>query len=346
MAKAGKIVAVDLFCGVGGLTYGLERAGVRVVAGIDVEPACQFPYEANSKAKFIRKDVADLSAAAVNALFGNAQTRLLAGCAPCQPFSAHIKGRDTRKDPKWPLLDHFVRLVRGTNPHLVTMENVVRIQSHGVFKRFVRQLEEMGYDVVWASLYCPDYGIPQERRRLVLMASRIGAVDLPEPSHAPDKYVTVKQAIGKLPKLAAGQSDEADRLHVARDLSPINIDRIKHSKPGGTWKDWPIALRSPCHTKKSGASFRSVYGRMSWDAPAPTITTQYPNFGTGRFGHPAQHRALSLREGAILQSFPKSYKFCPSDQPIIHSRIARLIGNAVPPRLGEVVGKVFVGLVA
>lgn len=346
MVKVRKIVAVDLFCGVGGLTYGLEKAGIRVVAGIDVDPACQFPYEGNTSAKFIQRDVAAVTADMVNTLFGKAKVRLLAGCAPCQPFSAHSKGRDTSKDPKWPLLDHFARLIQGTNPHLVTMENVVRIQGHAVFRRFVSKLEGMGYSVVWGSLYCPDYGIPQERRRLVLMASRIGAVELPEPSHAPEGYITVRKAIGALPKLAAGQADGSDRLHVARALAPINVARLKYSVPGGTWQDWPESLRSPCHARKTGASFKSVYGRMAWDEPAPTITTQYNNFGTGRFGHPAQHRALSLREGAILQSFPATYKFWTPDKPVVHSTVARLIGNAVPPRLGQVVGTAFLRSVA
>lgn len=341
MANLGKIVAIDLFCGVGGLTYGLEKAGIHVAAGIDVDPACQFPYEANTSGKFILSDIATVTVEAMNKLFGDAEVRLLAGCAPCQPFSSHSKGRDTSKDPKWPLLDHFARLIQGTNPHLVTMENVVRIQGHAVFSRFVRKLQTAGYEVVWGSLYCPDYGIPQERRRLVLMASRIGGVELPKPSHTPEKYVTVRKAIGDLPKLAAGQADRLDRLHAARNLTPINIARLQHSVPGGTWLDWPRALRSPCHTRKTGSSFKSVYGRMAWDLPAPTITTQYNNFGTGRFGHPTQDRALSLREGAILQSFPPDYQFCSSEKLVVHSTVARLIGNAVPPRLGQVVGKAF-----
>ena len=336
--KKNKITAVDLFCGVGGLTYGLEQAGIRVVAGIDIDPDCLFPYEANTGATFIQKSVEDLTVDEVNQLFGKAEIRLLAGCAPCQPFSSHTKGKDTSEDPKWPLLDHFTRLIEGTNPHLVTMENVARIQRHAVFKRFVDNLESRGYEVVWASLYGPDYGIPQERRRLVVLASRIGSVQLPVQTHARDEYVTVRDAIGHLPRIKSGSVSEEDPIHVARNLSPLNLERLRHSKPGGTWKDWPVELRSQCHTKESGASFKSVYGRMQWQSPSPTITTQYPNFGTGRFGHPSQLRAISLREGAILQSFPMDYEFVAPGEPVHLDTVARLIGNAVPPRLGEVIG--------
>jgi DNA (cytosine-5)-methyltransferase 1 len=333
-----KIKALDLFCGAGGLTYGLRQAGIDVVAGVDVDPACAFPYEANNGAKFILQDVATLTVDQVNQLLGSKGLRLIAGCAPCQPFSSHRKGKDTSSDPKWPLLDHFARIVRGVLPEFVTMENVVRIQSHDVFLRFVKELKCLGYNVVWKSLYCPDYGIPQERRRLVLLASRIGEISLPAATHA-ERQITVRKAISRLSALDHGEIDVRDRLHVARRLTPVNLRRIRHSKPGGTWNDWPSELLSPCHKKNSGKSFRSVYARMSWDAPSPTITTQFFNFGTGRFGHPEQDRAISLREGAILQSFPANYKFVKKGMPVHQATIGRLIGNAVPPRLGEVIGK-------
>lgn len=346
MAAKPKIFAVDLFCGAGGLTFGLETAGVRVVAGYDIDPACKYPYEANTAARFIQADVAKVTKAEVEALFSGAPRRLLAGCAPCQPFSAHSKGRDTSEDPKWPLLDQFSRLVQEVRPELVTMENVVRIRNHGVFKRFVKKLGSLGYRVAWKHLYCPDYGIPQARRRLVLLASRIGEVELPVPTHSKDDYVTVKDAIGHLRPLRAGRVDPDDALHWCRGLSELNLERLRHSKPNGTWQDWPESLRSVCHTKKSGASFRSVYGRMSWVGPSPTITTQFHNFGTGRFGHPSQLRGLSLREGAILQSFPETYKFFTPGADVVASTVARLVGNAVPPRLGEVVGKALLAAAA
>jgi DNA (cytosine-5)-methyltransferase 1 len=341
-----KIKALDLFCGVGGLTYGLRQAGIDVVAGVDVDPACVHPYEANNGARFILQDVATLTVDQVHDLLGKKGPRLIAGCAPCQPFSSHRKGRDTSKDPKWPLLDHFARIVRGVRPEFVTMENVARIQSHGVFRRYIDELGSLGYEVAWQSLYCPNYGIPQERRRLVLVASRVGRIALPEPTHTPDTYVTVKDAIGSLAPLQHGEVDVSDSLHLARKLTPINLMRLRHSRPGGTWADWPEELRSPCHMKSSGKSFRSVYARMSWDAPSPTITTQFFNFGTGRFGHPEQDRAISLREGALLQSFPSGYEFVAPGRPVHQLTVGRMIGNAVPPRLGRVIGNALIGAAA
>lgn len=335
--KTFKIKAIDLFCGAGGLTYGLRQAGVDVVAGVDVDPACEFPYEKNNESKFILQDVATLTVDQVNHLLGKKDLRLIAGCAPCQPFSSHRKGRDTSTDPKWPLLDHFSRIVRGVLPEFVTMENVVRIQRHEVFLRFTEDLQSLGYKVIWKSLYCPDYGIPQERRRLVLLASRVGDIELPAPVRM-RKLPTVRCAIKELPVLKHGESNSRDALHLARKLSPVNLSRIRHSKAGGSWADWPKDLRSPCHKRTSGGSFRSVYARMSWDRPAPTITTQFYNFGTGRFGHPDQDRAISLREGALLQSFPRNYKFVESGKPVHQLTVGRLIGNAVPPLLGKAIG--------
>ncbi|MGG6462326.1 DNA cytosine methyltransferase [Solilutibacter silvestris] len=341
MAKH-EISAVDLFCGAGGLTYGLAKSGIRVAAGVDVDKHCEYPYEQNNNAKFIKKDVAEITAEELSGWFVPGTIRLLAGCAPCQPFSAHTKGKDTSQDPKWPLLDEFSRLVREIKPELVTMENVSRIQSHSIFQRFVTSLENLGYHVAWESLYCPKFGIPQERRRLVLMASLLGPITTPKPTHPAGKYPSVRSAIGRLPKVRSGEYLQDDPLHLAREVSDINLERLKNSKPGGTWLDWPKSLRSPCHIKSSGRSFKNVYSRMEWDHPAPTITTQFFNFGTGRFGHPVQNRAITLREGAILQSFPAKYRFTQPRQLPKMSHIGRLIGNAVPPRLAEVVGRTFV----
>jgi DNA (cytosine-5)-methyltransferase 1 len=149
----------------------------------------------------------------------------------------------------------------------------------------------------------------------------------------------VRDEIGGLPKLKSGAADPDDPLHRTRDLSEINLKRIRASVPGGTWEQWPEDLRSPCHRKKSGATFRNVYARMEWDKPAPTITTLSYNFGTGRFGHPEQDRGLSLREAAMLQGFPSTYRFVAEDDPVYFNPLGRLIGNAVPPPLGKAVGE-------
>jgi len=151
----------------------------------------------------------------------------------------------------------------------------------------------------------------------------------------------VRECIEKLPRIGAGFADFQDRLHQSAGVDPINMKRLKASTPGGTWRDWPSNLVAQCHKKRSGKTYPSVYGRMVWDSPSPTITTQFYGFGNGRFGHPEQDRAISLREGALLQSFPKSYKFVAPDQPIQLSKVGRLIGNSVPVKLAEAIGRSF-----
>jgi DNA (cytosine-5)-methyltransferase 1 len=337
------VVAVDLFCGAGGLSLGLKQAGVRVAAGVDLDPACQYPFEQNLKAKYLLKDVAQLTGEDLQELWGDAEYRLLAGCAPCQPFSSHRRGADTSNEENWDLLSHFGRLVKDTVPHFVTMENVSRLKRMPVFTRFVETLIELGYEVDFGILYGPEFGLPQERRRLVLVASRIGFISLPRGSKK--KFKTVRDTIENLPPLESGESDPSDVLHTARQLSPVNLQRMKASKPGGTWRDWPEELVAPCHKKSSGSSFQAFYGRMVWDAPSPTITTQAYNFGTGRFGHPSQDRSLTLREAAMLQGFPRTYKFVrPTERPSMNT-VGRLIGNAVPPVFGKAVGREFLELV-
>lgn len=337
------IAAVDLFCGVGGLSYGLMQAGIDVRAGYDLDDECSFAYEANIGAPFICKDVRDITAKEIKSRFPAGAISLLAGCAPCQPFSSHMRGQDTTQDEKWTLLDEFSRLARAVRPHLITMENVVRITGTDVFLSFVGALEEEGYSVAYRSCFGPRFGLAQNRRRLVLVASRVGAIDplpdLLEPNQAP----TVRDVIESLPPLAAGACDPADALHRARILTPINLARIKASRPGGTWSDWPQELLAPCHARATGASFQSVYARMEWDKPSPTITTQSFNFGTGRFGHPSQNRALTLRESAMLQGFPKDYKFVKPGAEVTFLHVGRQIGNAVPPPLGKAIGKHFQG---
>jgi len=219
------------------------------------------------------------------------------------------------------------------------MENVPELSTDVTFHNFLQALAALGYHTSHANVFCPNYGIPQQRTRLVLLASRRGKISLLPPTHGPKQYRTVKDAIGKLRPLASGQVDAKDSLHRACRLSNLNMERMRASRAGGCWKDWPAHLISRCHREESGKTYPSVYGRMTWDEPSPTITTQFFGFGNGRFGHPEQDRAISLREGSILQSFPKSYRFCPKSATVHFSVLGRLIGNAVPVRLGEVVGK-------
>jgi DNA (cytosine-5)-methyltransferase 1 len=334
------ISAVDLFCGAGGLTRGLIDEGINVAAGLDIDEDCAFPFEENNcPAKFLKLDVAQLSAKTLRRLYPKGHLRVLVGCAPCQPFSKYTQGQNPNGNSKWLLLPAFARLVKETKPHVVSMENVPELEKHAVFEKFVRALEKSKYHVSYSVVFCPDYGVPQNRSRLVLFASRLGPINILEPTHSIEDYRTVKDAIGLLPRLKAGHMHRDDPLHCCNGLSAINLKRISASRPGGTWRDWPREIVAKCHREKSGKSYPSVYGRMRWDEPSPTITTQFYGFGSGRFGHPSQRRAISLREGAILQSFPKDYVFVKLGNEYSMKKIGKLIGNAVPVKLGRAIGK-------
>lgn len=337
------IACVDLFCGAGGLTLGLEAAGIDVRFGIDADPACAYAYRTNTQARFLPVDVRALASKAVAEQLEGAKWTVLAGCAPCQPFSTYTQGRLSERDDRWGLLASFARIAVEVRPHVVTMENVWKLARHGVFDRFVAQLRRAGYSVKWWVLDCVQFGIPQSRRRLVLIASRIGSPSPPTPTtQSPEEWSTVEDTIGHLPKLSAGESDPADPLHVASGLSEVNLRRIRASKPGGTWRDWPEDLRAQCHTRDSGRTYPSVYGRMESAKPAPTITGQCYGFGNGRFGHPDQDRAISLREAALLQTFPLDFQLFPRNEEVSISRAGQMIGNAVPPKLGEAIGKAII----
>jgi len=331
------ITAVDLFCGVGGLTNGLEKSGIDVRLGIDTDPACEYPYTANNKARLLLKSVEDLEPQDFEQVFEKSEIRLMAGCAPCQTFSTYNR-KATSTDRRWRLLLQFSRLVKDILPELVTMENVPRLIEQDVFKEFCEVLSGAGYQVSYKVVNCEDYGVPQQRKRLVLLASRLGPIQLLSPLEFGAEHSTVRECIANLPALEAGSIHESDPLHQSASLSPLNMERIQASQPDGSWHDWDECLVADCHKKSTGKTYRSVYGRMSWDKPAPTITTQFFGFGNGRFGHPEQDRAISLREGALLQSFPMSYTFTSPGKPIHKKTLGRLIGNAVPVRLAEVIG--------
>nr|VFK42157.1 MAG: DNA (cytosine-5)-methyltransferase 1 [Candidatus Kentron sp. TC] len=330
---------VDVFCGVGSLSHGFKTEGFPVACGIDVDESCRYPFEKNNDSSFIREDVAAISSREVARKFHPNAARVLAGCAPCQPFSVY---NQRNNDPKWQLVGAFSRLIREIQPNVVTMENVprlVKFRDGNVFRRFVEELERTDYHVWWKVIFCPNYGVPQQRSRLVLLASRHGPIGLEPPTHFPDHYVTVRDAIGKLPPLEAGGVDNVDPMHRASGLSERNLRRIRESRPGGTWRDWSEELVTECHRRETGQGYGSVYGRMAWNRPSPTITTQFYGFGNGRFGHPQQDRAISLREGALLQSFPERYAFTRPRDEIHFKRIGRMIGNAVPFALARAIAR-------
>lgn len=329
---------VDIFCGAGGLSHGFKREGFEIAAGIDIDEDCRYAFEQNNGAPFIRRDVSTLETAEVNDLFSPGKKRVLIGCAPCQPFSAYSQKND---DPKWQLLRQFGNLVDDVRPDVLSMENVPRLltfKGGATFRQFVKKLVDADYHVAWDVLYCPDFGLAQTRSRLVLLASRLGPIELPAATHK-GNHRSVRDAIGKLPKLDSGGVDAADPLHRASRLSKLNTQRILAAEPGGTWRDWAKGLVAECHKVDTGKGYSSVYGRMEWDEPSPTITTQFFGFGNGRFGHPEQHRALSLREGALLQGFPRYYEFVAPAERIQFKKLGRLIGNAVPVELAAAIAR-------
>lgn len=334
-----EIQAIDLFCGAGGLSCGLQQAGIQIAAGLDLDAKCEFPFTHNIGGEFLRADLAEIPSSDLGLFLDNSKYSLIAGCAPCQPFSTLRNGSDRKKSNKWPLLRQFGRVVKELKPTLVTMENVPVLKQEEIFTEFVEALQKSGYHVVQRVIDASAYGVPQRRKRLVLLASLLGPIRIVSPEELGVQAQTVRDAIFHLPPLNAGETSDSDPLHKARSITPINLARIRHSKPGGTWEDWPDELILTCHKKSGGASFKSVYGRMEWDKPSSTMTTQSYNFGTGRYGHPEQDRSLTLREMAILQSFPDDYQFAAPGKPPEFASIGRLIGNAVPVRLGYVIGK-------
>jgi len=335
------VEALDLFCGIGGLTHGVKNAGIKVVAGIDIDATCKYAYTENNKVPFIGKSIEDVTASEIKKYFSKNAFKILMGCAPCQPFSRYTYRYNKKgyKDDKWKLLYEFQRLVEETNPDIVSMENVPKISKEKVFDDFIKKLKNLKYHVYWKIINCAQYGTPQNRIRLVLLASKHGIISLNEPFNNENTYCTVRDAISHLEPIENGEVSKTDSMHRASRLSKINLQRIKQSIPGGNWTDWDETLILNCHKKKTGKTYKSIYGRMEWDKPSPTITTQFYGYGNGRFGHPEQNRAITLREGAILQSFPTDYKFFDNNHKLPTRIIGTHIGNAVPVKLGKVIGE-------
>lgn len=337
------IDVVDLFCGIGGLSYGMKSKGFRICGGFDIDKTCRFAYEYNNSAPFFYKNVMEVTKRDIKPLYEEGSVRILAGCAPCQPFSSYAFKNKEKDANKYDLLYEFGRLVTEVKPDIVTMENVPAIQSFklkNVLGDFVQLLKDKSYHVSVNVVYCPQYGIPQTRKRLVLLASKYGEIELIPPIiKNPKDYKTVYDAIGNLPPINAGETSSTDFLHRASALTPLNLSRIRATREGGSWKEWPESLRLTCHKSQSGKSFGSVYGRMKWNEPSPTMTTQCTGYGNGRFGHPDQDRAISAREAALLQTFPMTYKFFEDEENVSLVKASRYIGNAVPPVLGEVVAE-------
>ena len=344
-ARTVVLKAIDIFCGAGGLTRGLLNAGLEVVAGFDSDEQLSDTYERNNPGStFFHSDVRGLTEDHIldNGRVQSHDDLVLVGCAPCQSFSTLI--RDQRRRPDARLLGEFGRLVDSVRPAVVVMENVpgiARLPGYSTYQRFLATLRRCEYEVDVAILNAKEFGVPQNRRRLVLMASRMFAPSLPEPTHGANMrdYETVRGTISTYPPLNAGESDPSFPNHITSSLSELSLKRIRATPHnGGGWHSWPRELKLDCHIR-SPNGHSDVYGRLRWDTPAPTLTSRCTSISNGRFAHPEQDRGISLREAAALQSFPDDYIFHGT-----HSSIARQIGNAVPVKLAEAIGRQILSL--
>ncbi len=343
MAKKKQLKAIDFFCSVGGMTNGFRQAGIDVIAGIDIDPSCKETYEFNNPgSKFIEADIKKYTVDKLKRDSGirkNDDDLVFIGCSPCQYWSI-IKTDKTKSKESANLLSDFQKFVKHFKPGYIVIENVPgilkRAEESGL-NQFIRFIESksMGYTVDKDVLNANYYGVPQNRRRFTLVASRVNnQIKLPEPDDNQENIV--RNFIGEdkgFTCISAGHKDTTDFIHTAAGLSENNIKRIrKTDKNGGTREKWSAdkELQIDAYKGKEN-SFRNVYGRMSWDKPAPTITTRFNSLSNGRFGHPEEDRAISLREGATLQTFPKEYIFKEKSM----GKIAKHIGNAVPPELAK-----------
>lgn len=343
-----KIKAVDFFCSGGGMSFGMQEVGIEVLAGIDFDINCKETYEENIKgAKFIQADVFDLGVNELEdqlSLKRNDDNLLLIGCSPCQ-FWSIIKTSKEKSEKSKDLLKEFRRFVEYFNPGYVVVENVpgvLRRKNESGLEEFILWLRDSGYAVHADVHEVSNYGVPQHRKRFTLLANRITDIEL-EPVAKKGEKITVRDVLGEIngfPKVQQGNKDISDFMHSVAGLTPINLERLSLTPhDGGTRLAYVYdeRLAPQCHYGKIDG-FKDIYGRMWWDRPSPTITTKFFSVSNGRFVHPDEDRAISLREGATLQSFPKTYKFIGNST----ANIARMIGNAVPPKYAMAIGKAII----
>lgn len=340
------MIAIDFFCGGGGMTRGLLDAGIKVLAGIDSNPNCRDTYEKNNKkSKYLQCDICELTPEKLIKQFPalkESDNVILVGCAPCQPFSILRREEFDKNGKLVPhksvnLLVEFGKFIKAIHPAHVLVENVPGLKGKGssVLGSFKEMLEQEGYLYDEKVIYAKDYGVPQNRRRYVLIASRKFKPEIPSATHGKGltPYVTVRETISKYPAIKAGQDDQQTSNHRCANLKPILLERLHYTPhDGGSRTDWPDRLVLNCHKTFKGHT--DVYGRMKWDEPSPTLTVKCFSLSNGRFGHPEQDRAISLREAAALQTFSDDYIFYGSVQ-----EIGRQIGNAVPVLLAKILGE-------
>ncbi len=333
----------DFFAGCGGASCGFRAAGMDIVFALDQDKDARESFRANfPDAHFELTDIREVSTEAVRSRIDSQRSDpvLFCGCAPCQPFTRHNTIRPKLdQDDRVSLLSHFTHLIEEHRPDVIFLENVPGLQELDAksepFGRFLRRLNKADYELDYRAIPLKRYGIPQSRRRLVLVGSIHGKIKLPAYTHGPgapdERYATVRDWIAHLPPIEAGEEHKDVPNHRAANLSPRNLKRIKATTEGGGNRNWPKSLLLACHKGLSGYS--DVYGRMAWDATASGLTTRCTSYSNGRFGHPEQNRAISIREAACLQTFPEDFIFKGS-----MVSMSRQIGNAVPVRLAELVG--------
>lgn len=327
--------AIDLFSGCGGLSLGLKKANFSVVGAVEVDSIAAATYTLNHPRTHLwNLDVSELKASRIKSALGigHGELDLLAGCPPCQGFS-RMKTRNgtvAMRDRRNALVFEFLRLVDGLKPKTILLENVPGLVRHWRFKKLLKALAELGYQCSFEVRNAAEYGVPQRRRRLILMGSRLGPIGLPQPTSV---RRTVKDAIAALPH--PKKSDDILHSLPARRSEKVQALINMIPKNGGSRTDLPPAKQLKCHQDSDG--FKDVYGRMSWDTVSPTITSGCINPSKGRFLHPSQNRAITLREAALLQSFPESYRFS-----LARGKypVAEMIGNALPPEFVRYHGRV------
>ena len=339
--------AIDFFCGGGGMTHGLRQAGIDVIAGVDFDVDAKETYELNNPGSiFINTDIKHLRSNYFEKKFNlikNDDSLIFVGCSPCQYYSVINTAKEKSIKSK-NLLMNFARFIEYYRPGFVVVENVPGIltRKDSILPYFLKQLQKLGYgNIDYKIVDLCKYGVPQSRRRFSLIATRIEGIHVSLPQ-ADDDVAVLKDFIGVnhgfLP-IEAGHKDRTDFNHTAAGLSEICLRRIKKTKAdGGSRLDWANdpELQLSCFVGKD-SSFKDTFGRMWWDKPAPTITTKFFSLSNGRFGHPIENRAISIREGATLQTFPITYVFKTKSI----AATAKLIGNAVPceyaRRIGELI---------
>lgn len=337
------IRVADFFCGCGGTSAGLRAAGMQIVFGLDIDPEASKTYRANfPEAEFLESDIGLVDPIDIARRVDQGPGPLLvSACAPCQPYSTFSS--TARHDPRRSLLLRLLPILDRLEPDYVLIENVPGLKSQrapaGTFNRFCKALRTLGFQVASGVVDCQAYGVPQRRRRLVIVASRHGRVLLPDPTHGSGVGLlpvsTVGDWIADLPPIAAGEVHSSVANHLASALTEINLRRIRATPKGGGRADWPVDLKLACHNEHAGHS--DVYGRMSADAPAPVLTTKCTSLSNGRYGHPTQDRPISVREAACLQTFPRDFVFIGGIK-----SATRQVGNAVPVLLAQRLGEAFV----